>query len=159
MRNKKVITIIGILAPALAVAGAALLLNGSQAETPDSILSSNLALIDRNEVSDFSLSTNDTLLRFDAHVADLGKMKLKQKKDAVFRFMNVCAFPVVITEIVTTCGCTTPEWPKSPLMPGAQSEIKVAFVAEQDGVFFKKLFIYYAGGNAPLEIAIRGDVK
>ena len=44
-------------------------------------------------------------------------------------------------------------------MPGKESKISVGFEPEEKGMFFKKLFIYYAGGAAPLEIAIKGEVR
>jgi hypothetical protein len=112
-----------------------------------------------DQVPDYKLNTNDSLLRFEATVAGLGRMKIGQKKEVVFNFANVSDKPVVITRIVTTCGCTSADYEKKPLMPGQESKISVGFEPEEKGVFFKKLFIYYGGGNTPLEIAIKGEVR
>ncbi len=156
-----------ILLRAVAVASALLVLsscrgggkNANATDSPAGMIAANIALLDDDRVPDYNLRTNDSLLRFEATVADLGRMKIGQKKDVVFSFANVSSTPVVITRIVTTCGCTSAEYEKVPLMPGKESKIKVGFEPEEEGVFFKKIFIYYAGGSSPLEIAVKGEVR
>jgi hypothetical protein len=131
--------------------------NGSRA---DDILSANIALLEGGEqVPDYALNTNDSLLRFEAPVIDLGRMKIGQTKNVTFDFTNESPNPAVLTRVVTTCGCTSADYEKKPLMPGKSSKIKVGFEAEEQGVFFKKILVYCAGGSAPLEIAIKGEVR
>lgn len=156
MKNKQ--TVIVIAAAVSVVAAGSLSSCGGENQRKDSVLSANLELLDRDEITDYGLDSNDSLFRFEATVADLGRMKVGQDKRVEFRFTNVGTDPIVITKVVTTCGCTSPEWEKKPVMPGGESTIKVGFEAEEQGVFFKKLFVYYAGGKAPLEIAIKGEV-
>ena len=133
--------------------------NRAAADSTNDILSANMALLDGEQVPDYDLRTNDSLLRFEATVADLGRMKIGQKKDVAFKFVNVSSAPAVITRLVTTCGCTSAEYEKRPIMPGKESKISVGFEPEEKGVFFKKIFIYYARGSSPLEIAIKGEVR
>lgn len=45
----------------------------------------------------------------------------------VFGFTNTGEFPLIINNITASCGCTTPEWPREPIAPGAKSSIKVRF--------------------------------
>ncbi|MBT5508064.1 MAG: DUF1573 domain-containing protein [Flammeovirgaceae bacterium] len=45
----------------------------------------------------------------------------------VFEFTNSGNAPLVLQDVKTTCGCTVPEWPRSPLAPGATAELKVKF--------------------------------
>jgi len=44
-----------------------------------------------------------------------------------FRFKNVGTKPMVITSTSASCGCTVPEKPEKPIMPGETSYIKVVF--------------------------------
>jgi hypothetical protein len=44
-----------------------------------------------------------------------------------FKFTNTGNQPLIITNVQTSCGCTQPEWPRDPIMPGAKGEIKVGF--------------------------------
>ena len=45
----------------------------------------------------------------------------------VFKFTNEGRVPLVITNARSTCGCTVPEWPDTPIPPGGSGEIKVQF--------------------------------
>ncbi|MGB0430061.1 MAG: DUF1573 domain-containing protein, partial [Bacteroidia bacterium] len=37
-----------------------------------------------------------------------------------FKFTNTGNTPLILTDVKASCGCTTPEWPQEPIMPGAQ---------------------------------------
>jgi hypothetical protein len=182
MRRGALLTLLSIVAAIIVAAVVVWVLCSKTGNEADSnmqstkdILSANLALLDGGEAP--KLNTADSLLRFESTVADLGRMKVGQKKNVIFKFENVSDAPIVITRVVTTCGCTSAEYDKQPLMPGKKSEIRVGFEAEVKGVFFKKLSIYYAGvdypldgmdnnassekagRNVPLEVAIKGEVR
>jgi uncharacterized repeat protein (TIGR01451 family) len=45
----------------------------------------------------------------------------------VFKFKNTGKAPLVLSNVLVTCGCTAPEWPKEPILPGKKGEIKVSF--------------------------------
>jgi hypothetical protein len=134
--------------------------NGGGADSAADILSANMALFeDGDQVPDYKLNTNDSLLRFEVSVVELGRMKIGQTKNVTFDFTNTSETPVVITRVVTTCGCTSADYEKAPMMPGRASKIKVGFEAEEQGVFFKKIFVYCVGESTPIEIAIKGEVR
>ena len=44
-----------------------------------------------------------------------------------FEFENIGDEPLVISRVGTTCGCTTPEWTKTPVEPGQKGHISVAY--------------------------------
>ncbi len=44
-----------------------------------------------------------------------------------FGFRNVGTAPLLINTATSTCGCTIPEWPKDPIMPGDSGTIRVKF--------------------------------
>ncbi len=44
-----------------------------------------------------------------------------------FKFKNVGAVPLVITNTQVTCGCTTPSYTKEPVAPGEMGELQVKF--------------------------------
>jgi hypothetical protein len=61
---------------------------------------------------------------------DLGTIK----EDAVivnqFEFTNTGVKPLVITSAKGTCGCTAPEYPKTPILPGEKGVITVTYTAK-----------------------------
>lgn len=44
-----------------------------------------------------------------------------------FDFTNTGAEPLVITNCKASCGCTTPDWTKSPVMPGQKGYVKATY--------------------------------
>ena len=48
--------------------------------------------------------------------------------EKTFAFTNVGKSDLIITNAMSTCGCTVPTWPKNtPIPPGGKSEIKIKF--------------------------------
>ncbi len=45
----------------------------------------------------------------------------------IFEFTNSGEAPLVITNAQGSCGCTVPDWPRTPIAPGESGTIKVSF--------------------------------
>ena len=45
----------------------------------------------------------------------------------VFKFVNNGKGPLVISKANASCGCTVPEYPRDPIMPGDSGKISVQF--------------------------------
>ena len=58
---------------------------------------------------------------------DLGDIRQGDKVTRIFEFRNSGNQPLIIENVLTTCGCTVPEWPKQPIEPGAEGILKVVF--------------------------------
>lgn len=58
---------------------------------------------------------------------DFGTVKEGEKVVHVYEFKNVGDQPLQILRAEAGCGCTTPEWPKTPVMPGKTGTVKVTF--------------------------------
>jgi len=64
----------------------------------------------------------------------------------VFHFFEVTnngKTPMVISNVQTSCGCTTPEWSKEPVAPGATTKIRVGYNAATEGHFDKYITVMY----------------
>lgn len=85
--------------------------------------------------------------------------KIPQGRPAVYNFeiTNTGKDPLRLENVQASCGCTTPEWTKEPIAPGASSMIKVGFNAYSDGSFTKVVTIFY-GGNQTKTLTISGEV-
>lgn len=44
-----------------------------------------------------------------------------------FKFINEGQAPLVISNITASCGCTSPNWTKTPVKPGEEGFVKVVF--------------------------------
>lgn len=99
-------------------------------------------------------------LRFDFERFDFGTLEeLGGKQSCLFRAKNTGSKPIVLTDIVTTCGCTVPQFSRKPILPGETTEITVTYdPLGRPGAFDRKLHIYGAGRERLGVITITGQV-
>lgn len=60
-------------------------------------------------------------------VYNFGSIKEGDKVEFSFRFKNIGDKPLVIASATATCGCTVPERPVKPILPGETGFIKAVF--------------------------------
>lgn len=93
-------------------------------------------------------------------VHDFGQ--IKEADGAVtanFTVSNAGESPLVITRVVTSCGCTSPEWPKEPIAAGDSAVIKVTYDPKnRPGPFTKPVSVYSNGKQGSLVLNIKGEV-
>lgn len=58
---------------------------------------------------------------------DFGNINEGQVVEHLFNFTNNGQAPLVISNITASCGCTSPDWTKTPVQPGEQGFVKVVF--------------------------------
>lgn len=99
-------------------------------------------------------------IKFEEKIHDFGDVLESQGTlTHTFTFRNVSAKPFVVHNVVSSCGCTTPEWTKEPVMPGKDGAIKVTFNNDQGAYpFDKSLTVYVSSLNRPVILRIRGNV-
>jgi hypothetical protein len=65
--------------------------------------------------------------QFSEMTYDFGTINEGQVIERVFNFTNNGQAPLVISNITASCGCTSPDWTKSPVQPGKTGFVKVVF--------------------------------
>jgi len=58
---------------------------------------------------------------------DFGTIVEGEKVSYVFKFKNTGASDLVISSARASCGCTVPEYPKTPIKPGEEERVTVTF--------------------------------
>ena len=66
-------------------------------------------------------------MKFDHDNHDFGKITEGDKVNYKFSFINTGKTPLIINNAVASCGCTTPDWPKGPIKPGAGGDINITY--------------------------------
>lgn len=66
-------------------------------------------------------------IEFDKVQHDFGTIKEGEIVKHKFTFKNVGDVPLVISDVKPTCGCTTTNFTKTPVMPNGQGEIELQF--------------------------------
>jgi predicted small secreted protein len=72
-------------------------------------------------------AANSPVMKFQYDNHDFGKIQEGDKVNYKFSFTNTGKTPLIIDNAQASCGCTIPEWPKSPIKPGDTNQISVTF--------------------------------
>lgn len=100
----------------------------------------------------------DEVIKMNTENHDFGKIKQGEPVTFVFEIKNISDKPVVVESTSASCGCTTPEKPTEPIMPGTVGKVKVVYNAATVGAFTKDVFIKLAGIDAQKIVHITGEV-
>jgi hypothetical protein len=88
---------------------------------------------------------------------NFGKIPQGRPATCTFEIVNTGTTPLKLDNVRASCGCTTPEWSKAPIAPGATAEIKVGYNAYAEGTFTKTVTIIYNTNQTKL-LTISGEV-
>lgn len=85
--------------------------------------------------------------------------KIPQGKPVYYSFeiVNSGKTPLKLDNVQASCGCTTPEWSRDEIAPGATAKIKVGYNAAAEGPFNKTITITY-NSNQSKVLQIKGTV-
>jgi hypothetical protein len=87
-----------------------------------------------------------------------GKVPQNVPVTTTFTFTNTSDKPVIIETATAECGCTTPDYPKTPILKGKSGEIKVTYNAAAAGRFTKNVHVKIASVQQPVQLTIDGEV-
>ncbi len=92
-------------------------------------------------------------------VLDFGEIKQNVPKTAEFELTNTGTAPIIINNVMPSCGCTNVDYPKEPIKPGQTAKIKTTYNAAASGAFKKSLTVYLNATPEPQVLEIKGVVK
>ncbi|MDR0680641.1 MAG: DUF1573 domain-containing protein [Dysgonamonadaceae bacterium] len=79
---------------------------------------------------------------------------------AIFVVTNNTDAPIVLTNVKATCGCTTPNWTKTPIEPGKTGEVTATYNPKgRPGPFDKVITITTNSTPDKLTVHIKGTVE
>ena len=81
-------------------------------------------------ISSFGLAQSGPRIEFKAKDNTIDYGTVTKKKDngiRSFEFTNTGDAPLIITNVLSTCGCTVPTKPTEPIMPGKTGKIDVKY--------------------------------
>lgn len=92
---------------------------------------------------------------------DFGSIPFKGNGSYEFVFVNTGNEPLILSQPKSSCGCTVPEWPKQPILPGESNVIKVTYKnTDRPGSFNKYVTIFSnALINKEVKLHIKGTVE
>lgn len=110
-----------------------------------------------------STKTSRESVRTEADISlskiDFGEIAYGSAGKRTVYLRNTGKSPLVILDYVASCGCTTVDYEKRPVLPGDSLEINIRFDADEYGPFRKTLRIYANIPSSSVSILLMGEVK
>lgn len=98
--------------------------------------------------------------KFKEETFDFGNIKEGPQATHTFEFTNTGDQPIIISNAQASCGCTTPDWTKEPIMPKGKGMIKATYNTEgRAGAFNKSITITSNAIESNKVIFIKGTVE
>ena len=99
------------------------------------------------------------VLTFESTDHDFGKVPEGTLATYEFKFKNTGNQPIVIANAQASCGCTTPDWTKTPVLPGKSGIIKAVYnSAGRPGVFSKTVTVTSNATEGSKVLSLKGSV-
>ena len=100
-------------------------------------------------------------IMFDKKTHNFGTFSEKNAvQKCTFTFTNVGDAPLVINQAVASCGCTVPQYTKSPIAPGQKGTIEVTYngAGKIPGHFKKSITVRTNGATEMTRLYVEGDM-
>ena len=99
-------------------------------------------------------------IKFESLEINYGKISKGDNGVRIFKFTNIGSKPLIIDKVYSSCGCTIPKKPSSPIDPGQDDEIQVKYDTNRVGPIRKTITVLSNAINAPtISLKITGNVQ
>jgi len=95
---------------------------------------------------------------FETITHDYGTVVQGGDGTCTFKFTNKGKTPIVLNDVKASCGCTVPEWTRTPVAPKEKGSIKVTYNTNNVGTFTKSITVNSNAINNPVVLTIKGIV-
>lgn len=100
-------------------------------------------------------------IKYETLDVNYGEVEYGGNGERSWKFKNEGKEPLSITAAKGSCGCTVPEYPKEPIMPGKEGVIKIKYDTKRSGLITRTVTITTnepEGSNTHI-INVKGNVK
>ena len=88
-------------------------------------------------------------IEFEKKIHDFGRISEGEIVSYTFLYENTGTSNLIITDVKTSCGCTTPGWDNEPVMPGGKGKIEISFDSSgRTGNQYKEITVFT---NSPIK--------
>jgi len=101
-------------------------------------------------------------IKFDKLTHNFGTFPESQPvQKCTFTFTNTGDAPLVINQAVASCGCTVPEYTKSPVAPGQSGKISITYNGKDKvpGHFKKSITIRTNASTPVIRLYVEGNMQ
>ena len=99
-------------------------------------------------------------IEFESLEINYGEISKGDNGIRIFKFTNIGSKPLIINKVYSSCGCTIPKKPSSPIGPGQSDEIQVKYDTKRVGPIRKTITVLSNAINSPtMSLKITGNVE
>ena len=101
-------------------------------------------------------------IEFQTKVVDLGTLSREDDKQLVrLSFTNVGDVPLVVTEVRTTCSCTTIQHDRKKVLPSERGVLTITMDPSKApvGSFYRVLQVYSTATNGVQHITLKAEIE
>jgi hypothetical protein len=103
---------------------------------------------------------NQAEIQFDVETHDFGTIKEGVMATHDFKCRNIGKEPLLISNVTASCGCTTPNWTKEPIMPNKTGMVTAVYNSSgRPGTFHKSITVNSNAKTAVKILTIKGNVE
>lgn len=118
----------------------------------------NLSLAQSGTDKPAAKPATESGIKFETETHDFGTVKEGVQATYEFKFTNTGKDPLVLSNVSASCGCTTPTWPREPIMKNKTGVIKAVYNSQgRPGPFTKSITVVSNAGTKVL--TIKGTVE
>ena len=119
------------------------------------VFSVQLNAQDKTEVN---TNPNAPTILFESNVVDYGEIAKGSDGVKYFNFTNGGNEPLIISNVRSSCGCTVPEYQRTPIGPNQESQIKIKYDTKRVGPFRKTITIFSNVEGGSVLVTVKGRV-
>ena len=98
-------------------------------------------------------------IKFEKYIHDYGTIKYGSDGNCEFKFTNTGKEPLILGNCQGSCGCTVPNCPKEPILPGKTGVIKVHYDTKRPGAINKSISVQSNAKSGTVTLQIKGTVE
>jgi hypothetical protein len=101
-------------------------------------------------------------IEFQTNVIDLGELSQEDDKQIVrLVYTNTGDVSLVVTEVRTSCSCTTVKHDRGKLLPGERAAITISMdpAKAPEGSFYRVLKVYSTASSGVKHITLKAEIK
>lgn len=96
-------------------------------------------------------------IKFESRSHDFGAIERDTPVATWFIFENTGILPLKINNVITSCDCTTFQFPHKQINRGEKDSIYVRFDASKKDNFYQQIYVYSNANKTPIALYIIGE--
>ncbi len=104
-----------------------------------------------------NIKDKKSVLKFNTLTIERNNIPYGADEEFSFSFKNNGKEPVIVSNVQTSCGCTTAKKPEAPVAPKDKGEISVKYDTKRVGSFVKTITVT-TNVEEPVTLTIKGTV-